>query len=125
MVQKHQFTRHPNEDPNEHLGRFLRMENTIKLNGVNPDIIKLQFFPFSLRGVATNWFESMPYGSVDNWEELVEAFMDRFFPLALTSKIIREIIAFNQGKEESLYTAWERYKKLLNRCPMHDIDQIT
>ena len=32
MVQQHQFTGHPTEDPNEHLGRFLRMENTVKLN---------------------------------------------------------------------------------------------
>ena len=33
MVQQHQFTGHPSEDPNEHLGRFMRMENTVKLNG--------------------------------------------------------------------------------------------
>ena len=36
MVQQHQFTGHPTEDPNEHLGRFLRMANTVKLNGVRP-----------------------------------------------------------------------------------------
>ena len=41
MVQQHQFTGHPNEDPNERLGRFLRMANTVKLNGVNPDAIKI------------------------------------------------------------------------------------
>ena len=34
MVQKNQFTGHPTEDPNEHLGRFLRMANTVKLNVV-------------------------------------------------------------------------------------------
>ena len=33
MVLQHQCTRHPSKDPNEHLGRFLRMENTVKLNG--------------------------------------------------------------------------------------------
>ena len=32
MVQQHQFTGHPSEDPNEHLGRFMRMANTVKLN---------------------------------------------------------------------------------------------
>ena len=84
MVQQHQFTRHSSEDPNEHLGRFLRMANTMKLNGVNPYIIKLQLFPFSLRDVAASWFESMPYGSIDSWEELVKAFMERFFPPTLT-----------------------------------------
>ena len=36
MVQQHQFTGHPMEDPNKHLGRFLRMANTVKLNGVRP-----------------------------------------------------------------------------------------
>ena len=41
MVQQHQFTRHPSKDPNEHLGRFLRMANTVKLNRVNPNVIKL------------------------------------------------------------------------------------
>ena len=52
MVHQHQFTGHPTEDPNEHLGRFLRMANTVKLNGVRPKVIKLQLFPFSLRDIA-------------------------------------------------------------------------
>ena len=37
LVQLNQFTCHPNEDPNEHMGRFLRMANTMKLNGVKPN----------------------------------------------------------------------------------------
>ena len=125
MVQQHQFTGHPLEDPNEHLGRFMRMENTVKLNGVRPDVIKLQLFPFSLRDVAATWFDSLLVGSVNTWEELVEAFMSRFFPPALTVKIRGEIIVFKQGEDESLYTAWERFKRLLKRCPMHWIDLTT
>ena len=125
MVQQNQFTVHPIEDPNEHTGRFLRMANTVKLNGVRPDVIKLQLFPFSLRDTIASWFESLPYGLVKTWDELVEAFMGRFFPPALTSKRRGEIIIFKQGEDESLYNAWERYKKLLKRCPMHGIDQIT
>ena len=66
MVQQHQFTGYPSEDTNEHLGRFLRMANTVKLNGVNSDVIKLQLFPFSLRDITASWFESLPYGLVDN-----------------------------------------------------------
>ena len=65
MVQQHQFTRYPSEDLNEHLGRFLRMANTVKLNGVNPDIIKFQLFPVSLRDITASWFESLLYESVD------------------------------------------------------------
>ena len=65
MVQQNQFTSHTTEDPNEHLGRFLRMANTIKLNGVRPEVIKLHLFPFSLRDIAATWYESLPYVSVD------------------------------------------------------------
>ena len=65
MVQQNQFTGHPTEDPNEHMGKFLRMANTIKLNGVRPEVIKLQLFPFSLRDIAATWFEPLPYDSVN------------------------------------------------------------
>ena len=113
MVQQHQFTGHLSDDPDEHMGRFMRMANTIKLNGVRPDVIKLQMF------------ESLLVGSVNNWEELVEAYMSRFFPPALTSKMRGEIIVFKQGDDESLYNAWKRYKRLLKKCPMHGIDMTT
>ena len=105
MVQQHQFTGHPTEDPNEHLGRFLTMTNTVKLNGMRPEVIKLHLFPFSLRDIAATWYESLPYGSVDTWEELVEAYLGRFFPPSLTSERRREIIVFQQGEDESLYVA--------------------
>ena len=49
----------------------------------------------------------------------------QIFPPSLTSKRRREIIMFQQGEDESLYTAWERYKKLLKICPMHGIDLKT
>ena len=125
MVQQNQFTGHPTEDPNEHLGWFLRMANTVKLNGVRPEVIKMQLFPFSLRDITATWFDSLPYGSVNTWEELMEAYLGRFFPPSLTSKRRGEITTFKQGEDESLYTAWERYKRLLKRCPMHGIDLNT
>ena len=103
----------------------MRMTNIVKLNGVRPEVIKFHIFPFSLRDVATPWFESLPYGSVNNWEELVEAYMSRFFPFTLTSERRGEIIVFKQGDDESLYNAWEKYKRLLKRCPMHGKDLTT
>ena len=94
MVQQHHYTGHPSEDPNEHMRRFMRMENTVKLNGVRPEVIKLQLFLFSLRDVVATWFESLPYGIVHNREELVEAYMRRFFPPAFTLERRGEIIVF-------------------------------
>ena len=103
----------------------MRMANIVKLNKVRPEVIKLQLFPFSLRDVAVTWFKSLPVGSMNNWEELVEAYMRKFFPHALTSERRGEIIVFKKEKDESLYNAWERYKRLLKRCSMHGIDLTT
>ena len=83
----------------------MRMTNTVKLNGVRLEVIKLQLLPFSLRDVAATWFESLPVGSVNNWEELVEAYMSLFFPPTLTSERRGEIIVFKQEDDESLYNA--------------------
>ena len=94
------------------------MANTVKLNGVRPDVIKLQLFPLSLRDVAATWFDSLLVGSMNTWEELLEAFMSRFFSPTLTVERIGEIIVFKQGEDESIYTAWERFKRLLKRCPI-------
>ena len=68
MVHQHQFIGHPSKDLNEHLGRYMRMANIVKLNRVRPNAIKLQLFPFSLRDVAAQWLDSLPIGSVNIWE---------------------------------------------------------
>ena len=70
-------------------------------------MIKLHLFPFSLRNIATTWYESLPYGLVDTWEELVEAYLGRFFPPSLTYERRREIIVFQQEEDESLYSLGE------------------
>ena len=70
------------------------MAKTINPNGVRPEVIKLQLFPFSLRDVAATWFDSLPVGSMNTWEELVEAYMSRFFPPALTFERRGDIIVF-------------------------------
>ena len=125
MVQQHQYIGHPSEDPNESMGRFFRMVNIVKLNRVKPEVIKMELFPFSLRDVVANWFESLPYGSVNNWEDLVEDYLSKFFSPALTSERRGEIIVFKQGEDESPYNAWERYKRLLKRCLMYGMDLTT
>ena len=107
MVQQNQFTGHSTENPSEHLGRFLRIENSIKLNGVKPEVIQLQLFPFSLRDMAATWFNSLPYESVNTWKELMGAYFSKFFPPSLTSEQRLEITNSKHGGDENMYTAWK------------------
>ena len=60
--------------------------------------------------MEATWFESLPVGSVNNWEELVEAYMRKFFCPTVTFEMRGEIIVFKQGEDECLYNAWERTK---------------
>ena len=105
MVQQHQFASHSTENPNEHLGRFLRIENSIKLSGVKPEVIQLQLFPFSLREMAITWFNSLPYESVDTWEELMRAYFSKFITPSLGSEQRLEITNSKHGGDENEYTA--------------------
>ena len=52
FVEREQFSGHPSENPNTHLRKFLAKCNTIKLNGVCTDAIRLLLFPFSLKDRA-------------------------------------------------------------------------
>ena len=60
--------------------------------------------------MAATCFESLPVGLVNNWEELVEAYISIFSPSTLTFERKREIIVFKQGEDESLYNTWEDTK---------------
>ena len=85
----------------------MRIANSIKLNGVKPEVIQLQLFPFSLRDMAATWFNSLPYESVNTWGELMGAYFSKFFPPFLTSEQRLEISKVKHEGEENVYTAWK------------------
>ena len=67
MVQQAQFSRSPLDDPNIHLAMFLEICNTVKMNGVIEDTIRLRLFLFSLRDKARGWLQSLQLGSITSW----------------------------------------------------------
>ena len=109
MVQQNQFAGHPTENPSEHLGQFLRMANSVNLDGVKPEFIQLQLFPFSLRDMAITWFNSLPQESVNTWEELMRAYFYKFFIPSLQSKQGKEIINSNHEGDEDSHIAWRDF----------------
>ncbi|XP_040987883.1 uncharacterized protein LOC121235614 [Juglans microcarpa x Juglans regia] len=52
MVQQAHYSRSPLDDPNIHLTMFLEICDTVKINGVTEDTIRLRLFPFSSRDKA-------------------------------------------------------------------------
>ncbi|KAI3451369.1 hypothetical protein Pfo_008034 [Paulownia fortunei] len=101
MVQQNQFGGSAVEDPNPHLAMFLDICDTIKMNRVPDDAIRLRLFPFSLQDKARLLLQSFAPCSIPSWNDLTKNSLLNFEPL---------------------YEAWERFKDFLRRCPQHGFE---
>ena len=48
-------------------------------------------------------------------------FTTKYVPRAVLRKKLNEITAFAQTEAENLHEAWERFKRLLRKCPQHGL----
>ncbi|GKF03787.1 zinc finger, CCHC-type containing protein [Tanacetum coccineum] len=63
------------EDPDQHLKDFLKLVDSLDLDGENRERTRLHLFQFSLFGQASNWLERLPAGSITTWEDLNTRFL--------------------------------------------------
>ncbi|CAM8925993.1 unnamed protein product [Rhodiola kirilowii] len=122
MVQNNQFSGRMNEDPHQHLKRFVQMCNTVKTNGVPPESYSMRLFPFSLSDKASRWLDSHADDTFTTWDKLAEAFLQQYFPPSKTAHFRNKIISFCSMDGETLYEAWERYKEMMRLCPHHNLE---
>nr|GEW40479.1 reverse transcriptase domain-containing protein [Tanacetum cinerariifolium] len=120
-----QFHGLPGDDANKHLDKFLHVTQSIKVNGVTDDALRLYLFPHSLTHHATTWFDRLPRNSINTFEQMANMFLGKYFPPSMGTKLRNEITNFCQRPDESLFEAWERYKLSINRCPNHSMLPVT
>ncbi|KAG9442162.1 hypothetical protein H6P81_018016 [Aristolochia fimbriata] len=122
MIQNnYQFGGLSNEDPNEHIEKFLEICDTFRFKDVTNEAVWLRIFPFTLSDRAKIWYHTLPPESIRTWEELQRKFLGKYFPPAKIIKLRNPISNFMQEHDEQLYEAWERFKELLRKCPNHGI----
>ncbi|XP_073131470.1 uncharacterized protein [Henckelia pumila] len=95
------------EDPYAHLERFLSICDTFKVNGVISDAVRLHLFPFFLQGEAIEWLDDLPAGSITTWDQLVQTFLNKYFPPTKMAKLFSDIISFRQKEAESTHTFYK------------------
>nr|GEV29628.1 reverse transcriptase domain-containing protein [Tanacetum cinerariifolium] len=100
-------------------------KQSIKLNGVTDDALRLYLFPHSLTHHATAWFDRLPRNSINTFEQMAKMFLGEYFPPSMVAKLRNEITNFRHRPDESLFKAWERYKLSIDRCPNHNMFPIT
>ncbi|CAM8990721.1 unnamed protein product [Rhodiola kirilowii] len=104
-VQNNLFLGRMNEDPHQHLKRFIQMCNTVKTNGVPPESYYMRLFPFSLSDKASRWLDSHTDDMFTKWDKLAEAFLQQYFPPSKTTHFRNKIISFRFMDGETLYEA--------------------
>ncbi|KAL4383733.1 hypothetical protein GQ457_15G012530 [Hibiscus cannabinus] len=72
-----QFGGSPYEDASQHLRSFIEDCNSFRQLGVHEDVLQLKLFSYSLRDRARLWFNSIPSGSVESWDDLCRNFIMR------------------------------------------------
>ncbi|KAK8649453.1 hypothetical protein V6N13_130182 [Hibiscus sabdariffa] len=120
-----QFGGSPAENARQHLKSFLEINNSFKIHGVSNDVLKLKLFPYSLRDKAKAWLNNLPPGSLQSWTKLCRSFLGRFSYNNMTNNLRNQITSFRQEDDEAMHEAWERYRDLFRRCPMHGLPEWT
>nr|GEV35198.1 reverse transcriptase domain-containing protein [Tanacetum cinerariifolium] len=120
-----QFHGLPGDDANKHLDKFLHVTQSIKVNGVTDDALRLYLFPHSLTHNDTAWFDRLSWNFINTFKQMAKMFLGKYFPPSMVTKLRNEITNFRQRPDESLFEAWERYKLSIDRCPNHNMLPVT
>ncbi|GJR44472.1 reverse transcriptase domain-containing protein [Tanacetum coccineum] len=124
MIQQCPF-RGPGNDANKHLDKFLHVTQSMKVNGVSDDALRLYLFPYSLQHRAAEWFDRLPRNSITTFYQMAKIFLGKYFLPSMVTKLRNDITNFHQKPDESLFKAWERYKLSIDRCPNHNMLPVT
>ncbi|GKB79786.1 protein kinase-like domain, concanavalin A-like lectin/glucanase domain protein [Tanacetum coccineum] len=83
-----------NDDAHEHVERVLDIVRLFNIPGVSHNAVMLSVFPITLTGVAKRWVDRLPSGTVDSWDLLKKAFIQRYYPPSNTAKQLEKIRNF-------------------------------
>nr|GEU98719.1 reverse transcriptase domain-containing protein [Tanacetum cinerariifolium] len=120
-----QFHGPPGDDASKHLDKFLHITQSIKVNGVTDDALRLYLFPHSLTRHITAWFDRIPRNSINTFEQMAKMFLGKYFSPSMVTTVRNEITNFRQRPDESLFEACECYKLSIDRCPNHNMLPVT
>nr|GEU40401.1 reverse transcriptase domain-containing protein [Tanacetum cinerariifolium] len=84
------------DDANKDLDKFLHVTQSIKVNGVIDDALRLYLFPHSFTHHATAWFDRLPRNSINTFEQMAKMFLGKYFPPSMVTKLRNEITNFRQ-----------------------------
>ena len=99
------------EKPYTHIRDFEEVCNTFKEDATNLDLMRLKFFPLTLKDKAKIWLNSLRRRTIQNWTEIQAEFLKKIFSTHRTNSLKKHIYTFAAHENEKFYQCWERYLK--------------
>ncbi|XP_023915656.2 uncharacterized protein LOC112027216 [Quercus suber] len=95
--------------------RFVRATDspftTTVLECSPPDEILCRSFPITLKGVAREWFTKLPTSSIDNFDQLSNAFLRHFIGGQRPKRPAYYLLTIKQGEKETLRSYVKRFTR--------------
>jgi len=115
------FHGHGSEEPYRYLEEFKSICDSVHYANIPQDVVRMKYFPFSLKDRAKEWLNKLPY-EVNTWVNLESSFLNKYYSIGKTNLVRKAIREFRQGPHESFHEAWERMKDYTRTCPHHGIE---
>ena len=87
------------------------------------DVVRLRFIPFTLKDIAKKWLYNLPASFIASWDDFVNVFLKKLYPIHKTALIMKNIMQFKQETNEPFWKCFERFKDLLAQYPHHGIEK--
>nr|GFA96304.1 reverse transcriptase domain-containing protein [Tanacetum cinerariifolium] len=81
----------PGDDANKHLDKFFHVTQSIKVNGVTDDALRLYLFPYYLTHHATAWFDHLSRNSINTFEQMAKMFLGKYFPPFMVNQQVKAV----------------------------------
>ncbi|GJW89419.1 hypothetical protein Tco_0164759 [Tanacetum coccineum] len=125
------FFRNKNDDAYEHVERILDIVSLFNIPGVTHDVVMLRVFPITLTGAAKRWADRLSPGTINTWDLLKNAFIQRRVSndssagiTTITNKLDSLGRDMKKLKENvhAIQVRCENYggDHLNNECPLHE-----
>nr|GFC20447.1 hypothetical protein [Tanacetum cinerariifolium] len=121
LVQVNPYHSFERENPHTHINNFKRITSTLKFSDVPDDVIKLMMFSYSLKRNARVWYDKEPPNSILTWEDLVNQFVNQFFPpLKPPTSKIKSLVSLKDSRRH-LERHGNDLRKYLEHAPTTDL----
>ncbi|GKD64942.1 hypothetical protein Tco_1307050 [Tanacetum coccineum] len=106
-LRENTFADNKKDDAHEHVERILDIVSLFNIPRVTHDAVMLRVFSITLIGAAKRWVDRLTPGTINTWDLLKKAFIQRYCSPSKTTKKLKDNNNFKQEGEETLYQAWE------------------